>query len=66
MKQLRAFLQAFSEFLRRPKTVFDLKDRGILLVMLAAIVLVWNASFIGGNTGRTRRRGVYKCPVPLV
>ena len=40
MKQIRAFLQAFSEFLRRPKTVFDLKDRGILLVMLAAVVLV--------------------------
>ena len=40
MKQIRAFLQAFSEFLRRPKTVFDLKDRGVLLVLLVAIVLV--------------------------
>lgn len=32
-------LQAFLEYLRRPKTVFDLKDRSKLLVIL--IVVVW-------------------------
>ena len=31
-------MEAFSEFLGRPKTVFDLKDRGKLLLLLAAVI----------------------------
>jgi len=32
--------QAFSEFLRRPKTIFDMKDRFRLLVLLIAVIAV--------------------------
>ncbi len=43
LPQIRLFLQAFSEFLGRPKTVFDLKDRGVLLLLLTALVLALEA-----------------------
>lgn len=43
LPQICLFLQAFSEFLGRPKTVFDLKDRGVLLLLLTALVLALEA-----------------------
>ena len=33
------YLQAFSDYLRRPKTVFDLKDRIKALLLLVAIII---------------------------
>ena len=38
--KIKNFLQAFSEFLRRPKTIFDIKDRFRLLVLMAAVIAV--------------------------
>ena len=32
------FMQAFLEFLGRPKTIFDIKDRFRLLVLLAVVI----------------------------
>ena len=32
------FIQAFLEYLGRPKTIFDLKDRAALLLLLAVVV----------------------------
>ncbi|MBR4909533.1 MAG: hypothetical protein IKZ43_11045 [Acidaminococcaceae bacterium] len=32
------FIQAFLEFLGRPKTIFDLQDRGRLLLILLLII----------------------------
>ncbi len=40
MQKIEDFLQAFSEFLRRPKTIFDIKDRFRLLVLMAAVIAV--------------------------
>ena len=40
MQKMEDFLQAFSEFLRRPKTIFDMKDRFRLLVLLIAVIAV--------------------------
>ena len=34
------FLQAFPEFLGRPKTIFDMKDRLRLLLLLIAVIAV--------------------------
>ena len=34
------YLEAFSDFLRRPKTVFDLKDRTKGLILLITIIIV--------------------------
>ena len=34
------FMQAFLEFLGRPKTIFDLKDRGRLLLILLLVIAV--------------------------
>ena len=34
MQKMEDFSQAFSEFLRRPKTIFDMKDRFRLLRMV--------------------------------
>ena len=39
-QKIKNFLQAFSEFLRRPKTIFDMKDRLRLLVLLIAVIAV--------------------------
>ena len=39
-QKIKDFLQAFSEFLRRPKTIFDMKDRFRLLVLLIAVIAV--------------------------
>ncbi len=38
--KIKNFLQAFSEFLRRPKTIFDIKDRFRLLLLLIAVIVV--------------------------
>ena len=39
-QKIKSFLQAFSEFLRRPKTIFDIKDRFRLLVLMVAVITV--------------------------
>lgn len=38
--KLTAYLRACLDFLRRPKTVFDLKDRAKALLLLAGIVII--------------------------
>ena len=38
--RIKNFLQAFSEFLRRPKTIFDIKDRFRLLVLFFFVIAV--------------------------
>ena len=40
VQKIKSFLQAFSEFLRRPKTIFDIKDRFRLLLLLIAVIVV--------------------------
>ena len=40
VQKIKDFLQAFSEFLRRPKTIFDIKDRFRLLLLLIAVIVV--------------------------
>ena len=40
LQKTNDFLQAFSEFLGRPKTIFDLKDRGRLLLILLLVIAV--------------------------
>ncbi len=37
---IKDYLQAFSDFLRRPKTVFDIKDRTKGLILLIAIIIM--------------------------
>lgn len=37
---LNDYVQAFSDFLRRPKTVFDIKDRTKGLILLIAIIIM--------------------------
>ena len=39
-QKVKSFLQAFSEFLRRPKTIFDIKDRFRLLVLFFLVIAV--------------------------
>ncbi len=36
----KEYLQAFLDYLRRPKTVFDLKDRAKAAVLLAVIIII--------------------------
>lgn len=38
--KIKDYLEAFSDFLRRPKTVFDLKDRTKGLILLITIIIV--------------------------
>ena len=40
LQKTNDFMQAFLEFLGRPKTIFDLKDRGRLLLILLLVVAV--------------------------
>ena len=40
VQKIKNFLQAFSEFLRRPKTIFDIKDRFRLLVLFVFVIAV--------------------------
>ena len=44
VKKMQEFFQAFSEFLGRPKTIFDIKDRLKLLVLLLIIIAVLEAA----------------------
>ena len=37
---LRDYLEALLDFMRKPKTRFDLKDRSILLVLLVLVIIV--------------------------
>ena len=39
-QKVKSFLQAFSEFLRRPKTIFDIKDRFRLLVLFVVVIAI--------------------------
>lgn len=38
--KLSAYAEAFLEYLGRPKTVFDLKDRSRALLLLGAIIIL--------------------------
>lgn len=38
LQKMKQFMKAFSEFLRRPKTVFDIKDRAKLLLLFFAVI----------------------------
>ena len=40
VQKIKNFLQAFSEFLGRPKTIFDIKDRLRLLVLFVAVIAI--------------------------
>ena len=40
MQTIKDFFQAFSEFLRRPKTIFDIKDRFRLLVLFVVVIAI--------------------------
>ena len=40
VQKIKSFLQAFSEFLRRPKTIFDIKDRLRLLVLFVVVIAI--------------------------
>ena len=41
LQKTKDFMQAFLEFLGRPKTIFDIKDRGrLLLILLLVIALI--------------------------
>lgn len=37
---IKDYLQAFLDYLRRPKTVFDIKDRAKGLLLMLAIIIV--------------------------
>ena len=37
---IKDYFQALSDFLRRPKTVFDIKDRTKGLILLIAIIIM--------------------------
>ena len=40
MQKIEDFFQAFSEFLRRPKTIFDIKDRFRLLILFVIVIAI--------------------------
>lgn len=40
IQKMEDFSQAFSEFLGRPKTIFDMKDRLRLLVLFIIVIAV--------------------------
>ena len=40
VQKIRDFFQAFSEFLRRPKTIFDIKDRFRLLILFVIVIAI--------------------------
>ena len=42
-QKCKAFFQAFSEFLGRPKTIFDMKDRFRLLALMVAVIAALEA-----------------------
>ena len=38
LQKIKLFIQAFPEFLGRPKTIFDIKDRVRLLLLLVLVI----------------------------
>ena len=38
LQKIKLFIQAFPEFLGRPKTIFDMKDRARLFLLLALVI----------------------------
>ena len=40
LQKIKLFIQAFPEFLGRPKTIFDIKDRFRLLVLFVVIIAI--------------------------
>lgn len=38
--EIKEYVQAFLDYLRRPKTVFDFKDRTKALILLAVIIII--------------------------
>ena len=38
LRKIKQFIQAFPEFLGRPKTIFDMKDRARLFLLLALVI----------------------------
>ena len=38
LQKIKRFVQAFPEFLGRPKTIFDIKDRARFLLLLAVVI----------------------------
>ena len=38
LQKIKRFVQAFPEFLGRPKTIFDIKDRARFLLLLALVI----------------------------
>ncbi|MBQ8920173.1 MAG: hypothetical protein IJ056_08730 [Acidaminococcaceae bacterium] len=43
LQKIKLFIKAFSEFLGRPKTVFDIKDRLKLILLLVLVIAVLEA-----------------------
>lgn len=39
-QKMKNFWEALVEFMKRPKTVFDLKDRARLLILLLLVIMV--------------------------
>ena len=40
VQKVENFFQAFSEFLGRPKTIFDIKDRFRLLILFVIVIAI--------------------------
>ena len=40
LQKIKLLIQAFPEFLGRPKTIFDIKDRARLLLILFLVIAV--------------------------
>lgn len=38
--EIKEYVQAFLDYLRRPKTVFDFKDRTKAVLLLAVIIII--------------------------
>ena len=45
LQKTNDFMQAFLEFLGRPKTIFDIKDRARLLLILLLVIAVIEVMF---------------------
>ena len=43
IQKAKVFFQAFSEYLGRPKTIFDMKDRFRLLVLMIVVIVALEA-----------------------
>ena len=52
LQKMKLLTQAFSEFLRRPKTIFDMKDRFRLLVLLLVVIAILEGAIYCIKNGR--------------